>query len=32
VTSVMCPVRKYVLRMHNQKLRNIALVGPFDRK
>jgi hypothetical protein len=26
------PVRKYVLRICNRKLRNIALVGPFDRK
>ena len=25
-------VRKYVLRMRNRKLRNNALVGPFDRK
>ena len=25
-------IRKYVLRMRNRKLHNIALIGPFDRK
>ena len=29
VTSVMCPVRKYVLRMHNRKLRHIRPSGAF---